>query len=128
MENKITPPPAAARLRDKGAPGAAADLFRRAPSFAPTADGDTGAAVCQWIERHGRYLAGYPVEPAGWTPEGVGRWWKDGAGRPLLAHLGGGTHSDPATMTRTKRLRHWLAVRDRARFIRAGARWLAEHP
>lgn len=102
--------------------------FRRSPSFSPSPTGDTGAAVCEWLERHGLYLAGLPVDPSPWTLSGVGRWWATETGVPLLAHLGGGTHTDAEAMTRTQRLRHWAGIRDRHRFIRAAVQWLKEHP
>ncbi len=94
---------------------------------------DTAGLYCMWV-----HDAGYKVQPVERGPDwhGVSAWW----GRvqvpnqalpvwqpvPLWAHLGGGSHSDPARMTTWQQVRNWRSVQRRTRFIR-DARALLAH-
>ncbi len=67
------------------------DLYAKSPSWQPSAIGDTGVAVCRWLEGQGRFVQAN----AGRRPDG---WWDYMATnlyepRELWRHLGSGSSS-----------------------------------
>jgi hypothetical protein len=111
------------------------DLYAKSPSWQPSAIGDTGVAVCHWLEGQGKLLAAdSQLAYEGWwrfvTPgdePGSVVGWQEGVGqvRPRWWHLGSGSSSRWTWRCLVDR-EAWGRWRRRKAFVRAARERLAQ--